>query len=565
MATSPHDPSLLRLCSRLGVPPPRLHAPLGPGVEGALLAPDDGRLENALAEHLGEPWPEAPARAWCVPAAAALRSWLAVSGRVTLASDPATLMAAALEEATAASGRQALLAIEPLGQRPTAALPISRASAGERMAARDVAAVVFEPLLETPEDIGELRQLLRRARDAGARVIADESRTAGRVHAGSSARALALDVDEILLGPAIACGQAFAARLQLGNSDDVVTAGVGPDALALALARSTARTLARQPVAAELAALGQAMRDAFASACAREHIVAALVGPAALARFKIATQEGTPAQLLHWHFAVELERAGVRASEWCVAHAGWTQQADRLRLALAATVGRMRTLLIENNSYISGGLPFVFPTPDATLRQRGLGIYRFPKRAPVDVTVAGDRVRIAFAKGSLGEIVSSGFFVPTRLTGDFEVEAEYDLPAWSSGPDSACFGLFFQNDLSTGRYYAQRTIAGSDDRVLGSFDGALTPAASVLARAGAFRLARVGRRVTAWHRQPGGPWRELGATDTATPDDGIVGAKIWSKVECDGLVAEVSALRLRATLAASQNPPLPIRPDPRAR
>ncbi len=553
---------LSELASRLGVPPPNYDPSLGTGVEGPLLAADDPRVAEALRVLLGAAIPRDPGATWAPLVASALTTWLGVNGRVVLGRDAPTLLAAALADARARLRRDTVLNLEPSAQRAADALPMERADALARLAKGDVAAIVLEPRVETAADAADLAAVVAGARAGGTLVIADETRTAGRLHAGSSARALHLDVDAILLGSSLACGEAFAALIEL-RPPSSLNADAPPTPLALALARASALVLAQHPVAAELQAMGEALARAFGTSCARERIVAELIGPPALARFSIAPQEGVATPVLHSHVGVELERVGAQASVWCVPHALWSRQAGELARALDAAIRRLRTLLIENSSYISGGLPFVFATDLDAVRQRGLGIYRYPKLGPVDVTAASSRVRIAFAKGPLGEIVSSGFFVPTRITGDFDVEADYELLAWSSGPDSACFGLFFQNELSTGRYYAQRTIDRDGDRVLGGFDGVLTKAQTVRPRAGTFRLARVGSVVTAWHRAAGGAWYELGHTATATSDDGILGAKIWSKVECDGLVAEVAALRLRVTLAATQSQLLPVRPDPR--
>ena len=77
--------------------------------------------------------------------------------------------------------------------------------------------------------------------------------------------------------------------------------------------------------------------------------------------------------------------------------------------SLRRTVARLRTLLIEHNCYLSGGLPWVFPAARAVLSERGLAIYRFPASAQVDVVAEGDHVRISFHPTDLGEVTSSGF------------------------------------------------------------------------------------------------------------------------------------------------------------
>jgi hypothetical protein len=553
----------LQLAATLHTALPAQLWPLGLGTVGPLLRLRDERLIAPLERLRGMTWPEAPHHAWRQPAARALGAWLGGCGRITLGTDAHALLAMTAQQACAASSRNVVLALEPLAHRPVDALPVARLDVARRLAGGDVAALVFEPWVERADDGVALRAVLAAARAAGVRVIADETRTAGRVHRGASTLALGLDADVLVVGSSVACGAPFAACIELRAREGVAAVDPPPSALALALAWCNADALRAQPVCAELASWGDDLQRAFSAACARERIVASVLGAPALGRIQIPAQEGVASPLLHWQAGVELERAGVIPSEWCVVHAGWREQGEPLRAALTATVGRLRTRLIEHNSYISGGLDYVFATDEDALRARGLGIYRYPKQGPVAVTAGDNRVRIAFAAGPLGEIVSSGFFVPARITGDFEVEADYELLAWSAGPDSACFGFFFQNDLSTGRYYAQRTIDSGGDHVLAGLDGVLSRKHPVGARAGSFRLTRAGRRVTAWHREPEQSWRELGSTDVATGDDGVIGAKIWAKVACDGLTAEVTALRLRAKLSPMQDGPLPVRPDPR--
>lgn len=543
--------------------------PVSLGHAGPLLATDDPAVLGALPQCVpADGAPDARAQA-AAAAAAALRTWLGVGGRIVLGASAGGLLERAVAEARARTGRAAVVALDPFVTRPRDALPLARSEAMARLGRGDVAALVFEPRVEDEAQVAELRALTEAARQHGVQIVADETRTAGRVHAGASALALSMAWDVLVLGPALACGQDFAALVEAGGEPGETTVELAdppPGVLATVLACATATVLARQPVHDRLLAHGEQLARTFAEAAAREQIDCGLVGPAALARVHIATQEGVAAPLLRWHFAAEMERAGVGGGEWVVAHALWPELEPRLAAAVRATLGRLRTLLVESNSYLSGGLPYVFATDSAVLRERGLARYRYPKRGEVDVTTEGDRVRIRFAAGSLGPITSSGFFVPTHIRGDFTVEAEYELRQWSHGPDSACFGLFFQNELSTGRYYAQRTAArGAPEAVHGSFDGVLTPGRSVRGSRGAFRLARRGAVVTAWHREDGGDWQELGRTEHATTDDGILGAKIWSKLACEGLEAEVVGLRIEADPVPDQAPPVAARPDPRGR
>ncbi len=176
-------------------------------------------------------------------------------------------------------------------------------------------------------------------------------------------------------------------------------------------------------------------------------------------------------------------------------------------------------------------------------------------------------MRIAFAPGELGPITSSGFYLPTRIRGDFDVSVHFTVQAWEPGPDSACLGLFVQNERSTARSYAQLMSTGDrpgERSVAAGLAGRILGRHPVHDEDGWLRLTRHGPRVTALHRPTAGAdWVELGTLEPASTDDVIVGAKIWSKVRCGGLVCDLDTLSIAADIPDDQFPELEPRPDPR--
>jgi hypothetical protein len=308
-------------------------------------------------------------------------------------------------------------------------------------------------------------------------------------------------------------------------------------------------------------------RVAFAIVAAREKLAARIAENPA--RFEFDGQEGAGGALILEHFLLELGKQGIPA-EAVLAPAPGTDvcETERVLRGLEQALARVRTLLVEFNSYLSGGLPYVFATELSLLRERGLVVYRYPARAAVEVSAdrARGSVRIAFAPGELGEVTSSGFFVPTRLAGDLEARVRYRLGTWSPGPDSACLALFAQNESSTLRYYAQLSAWGTPARLAAqaSFRGETGEPRRIEAGPGELRLRRRGDTFAAWQRAAGGEWLLLGERAGEPADELVLGCKIWSKVRCGGLEAELSELEIEGTPARDQGPPPAVRPDPRA-
>ncbi len=306
-------------------------------------------------------------------------------------------------------------------------------------------------------------------------------------------------------------------------------------------------------------------RAAFEAACARERIAARIAGTPG--RFEFEGQEGASGAQILERFLLELAGQGVAAGQVLEPR----PDADETELqactrGLDRALARVRTLLVEFNSYLSGGMPYVFPTRDEVLQSRGLVVYRYPARAAAQVSAVDGRVRIAFEPGELGEVTSSGFFVPTRLSGDFEARVRYELGSWSPGPDSACLGLFAQDEPSTLRYYALVSSWGAPPSFAAqaSFTGEVLDPVAIDGKGGELRLARAKGRIRAWHRARGGKWTALGERAGEAASELFVGCKIWSKVSCGGLVAELTELSIEGRPAREQGPMPAVRPDPRA-
>jgi len=318
--------------------------------------------------------------------------------------------------------------------------------------------------------------------------------------------------------------------------------------------------------AERLRGYGERFRQAFAEEAEACGVLGVLQGDALALEARFEGQENANGDQILQAFADELRAGGVLVGSRLVPHPAMEDgAADEGEEALRHAVRRLRTLLNEHNSYLSGGLRYPFPDPIPGVAERGLAIYRFPARAEVDVEAEGEAIRIRFAAADLGEVTSSGFYLPTLFHGDFVVEADYELPTFRAAPpEPACFALFAQNESSTHRYYAQRMAdAGGPHRVLATVVDVTSPERVVEGLVGSFRIRRDGERMTLFHRSPGEEWASLGEAQAPAESEMLVGAKIWAKVRCEGLEALVSRLRVDGYLAERQVPPMPIRPDPR--
>lgn len=407
------------------------------------------------------------------------------------------------------------------------------------------------------------------ARGAGRLVIADERASAFRLGPGAWSLAAKAAPDFILLGPSLAAGLPFAALLAYSEGcgqapTDLSAASRASQAMALA----TLARLHRQPVHAELARLGERFRAALVASCLRDHLEITLTGSAAAMQFACQGQEDASAGQIAQHFQQELREQGLETRGDLLPNLDMDgANSEAIIAGIDRACSRIRTLLIEHNSYLSGGIRYVFPGGDARLRERGLCRYRYPKMADTRVEAEGDHLDITFAAGEMGEVTSSGFYLPTLLRGDLDVRLKYRICDWDPGPDSSCLALFFQNVASTSRYYSQRMSSGNPESphtLLASLQAVLSEHRPVSGNEGEFRLTREGQMLRAWHRSKGDEeWLLLAADHDACLDDFIVGAKIWSKDRAGKLKTELYELQVEGEIPEEQLPMLEVREDPR--
>ncbi|MCA8955302.1 MAG: hypothetical protein KDC87_04465 [Planctomycetes bacterium] len=316
-----------------------------------------------------------------------------------------------------------------------------------------------------------------------------------------------------------------------------------------------------------LSLLGDELAAAFHLACAEVQVLGSFTGCEDRWQVRFAGQENASPELIARAFADEARAAGLWVGDPLRLPSGLNaQDANRARDALVVAVRRLRSLLIEHNSYLSGGLRYPFARAQPGVAERGMAIYRFPALAEVDVRAVDDAVEIAFAPGPLQAITSSGFYLPTLFSGDLTVEARYRLGPWQPASDeAACFALFVHDRGAQRRYYAQRMSTGDGPhRVLASLVDRLTEGQQVEGLEGAFRIRRSGAAITCEHAATGADWEVLGTAVDTPDEDLLLGAKIWSKVQCGGLAARVFDLQISGTMADRQDPPAEVRRDPRS-
>ena len=557
--------SSLRLLERLArrhgvspVPSPTPStAPFDLALAGTLVSLDEPAVRDALtAAADGAPVDDLPA----LVAASCGRSW-----SVALLASPERAATALFAAAGVTRTGRILVFGDALpgAEAPNCeCLPLQGAAEALHAAAESaqaggtpVALVVVEPFAAAAP------ALAARAHAMGALVAVDASRSAfrdGRQAIDDSWHA----ADFVVLGPSIAAGLPCHAVVGARACDEL-------DPVTRIVAAVVLGSLRSAPREAALAATGDEILAAIAVA-AKAHDIQLLVnGSPAMPWLTFAGQEDAPPDLIDEHFRRELADAGVRVRGPLLWSSDLCRDADarqRCAAAFAHALLRLRVLFVEYNSYLSGGLPWPFPEGDERLRARGLTFYRYQARAPVDVGPVSAAMRIAYGAGELGAVTSSGFYVPTRLQGDVVLTMRYVLRQWHSGPDSACLGLFLQNEASTARYYAQllSTAEAPEQRsVAAGFLGQLVGRRVVLGDEGWLRLARLGDRIVVSHRAPGDDtFVELGSC-AGTRDLLVAGCKIWSKQRTEGLVADVFELTIAAELATEQPALLPPRPDPR--
>ena len=328
----------------------------------------------------------------------------------------------------------------------------------------------------------------------------------------------------------------------------------------------TGATRADEVDPARAALIGERLRAAFQEACQREQVLGTLTGPPTAMTLRFEEQESASAALILDTFLAELRQRGVAVGPTWNVPAGLTAlEVDAAVAAIHDAVTRIRVLMVEYNSYLSAGLPYVFPTDLPLLESRGLSIYRYPAQGNVDVVAEDRAIRITFQPGALGPVTSSGFYVPTCIRDDFTAEIEFTIQTWRPGPANACFALFVQDEPSLVRYYAQRfTEADRPERHLAQANlaGAASEPRPVAGTTGAFRLVREQKILSAWYREEGS-WDRLGQTTTDATPDFYLGAKIWSSQVCEGLEVVFTGLTVTGEIPADQTVALVKRPDPR--
>ena len=411
-------------------------------------------------------------------------------------------------------------------------------------------------------DPQQFHSLAARARAHGTSVCMDETATAHRIAHGAASAARGLRADFALFGASLAAGMPFGAAAGLESPSTA-------HPVALLVAAAVAQSLFDAPIHTVVRERIRALREAIDRAAASQDVFVTWTGDESMPRLGFRGQEDAPAAAIAERFAVELAESGCRMHGPLLVGASLRREAAMQQFveqSFARAFVRIRALLVEFNSHLSGGLPWPFSTGRPVFRERGLTFYRYPRRAEVDVDANGAAMRIAFGKSQLGPVTSSGFFVPTRIVGDATLTIRYVLQKWNAGPDSACLGLFFQNEASTARYYAQ-VISTADKpnarNVAAGLAGNVVGRRAIEGDEGWLRLARVGAvLVASWRGSKDAAWTELGRCD-ATSDALIAGCKIWSKVETEGLVADLFELEIDGEVAKEQPDLLAPRVDPR--
>jgi hypothetical protein len=222
-----------------------------------------------------------------------------------------------------------------------------------------------------------------------------------------------------------------------------------------------------------------------------------------------------------------------------------------------------RQRVVAEGSFVSGGHASPFLSLPPPMQRRGLALYRFPRRGAARLQVHRRGVRIHVPKGALGKITSVGFWLPTFIAGDFDVQMEHRLRRWRPGSGPACFALLAADRTTARTYYAQWTSEPGQRHRLGTVlgDRPLQHGRYEPEPRGTFRLRREGCLVTSWFRGPHGWWQLLGARGDDPGAPMLFGAKIWAIADSRGLTADVLALRVTGEVHGADEDPPPRVPD----
>jgi glutamate-1-semialdehyde 2,1-aminomutase len=167
----------------------------------------------------------------------------------------------------------------PAGAAVSGIIPFNDPERGRaviRAAGNSLAAVAFEPVvLEEPS--GEWLEMLRsETRRAGAVLIVDEIKTAGRVAIGGATERYALEPDLVVMGKAIANGFPLAV---VGGRQDIMRAAtrtwisstLATEFVSLAAADATLDVMVREEVTAHLGRIGGRLYGGLRELAARHH------------------------------------------------------------------------------------------------------------------------------------------------------------------------------------------------------------------------------------------------------------------------------------------------------
>lgn len=307
------------------------------------------------------------------------------------------------------------------------------------------------------------------------------------------------------------------------------------------------------------------LKSAFLDACAREGFHITIESDANSLRLIFEEQAGQSGERLHALFNEEMTNAGIdMGAEIIDRLMSGEQDPQQFKNAFREALGMLRKRLVDLNSFTSGHVAYPFDPPAYLFGKRGIALYRYPIPADVELAAGSGRVSIRFAPGDLGEITSSGFWVPTWLAGDFDIRMRYSIKAWETGDKPACFGMWIANKTTGFTCYAQRTTEPPEPTKVGALMGDLPlhHAAVVDQDEGELRIKRESERVTALYRNHG-DWLFMADIDQEMREDMIFGAKIWSHGECGPLEAEISDIIVSAALSPHQDTPPPFVEDAR--
>lgn len=307
--------------------------------------------------------------------------------------------------------------------------------------------------------------------------------------------------------------------------------------------------------------------DSFAEECATLGLRATfLTSDGAPPRLVFQPSGAASGPTLLGFFVAELAERGLDLGVFAPgsAPAATEDKALKVRSALRRT----RARAVDLDAWNSSGFRFPFRDAPAGLRERGVALYRSPPRGAAVLSVDVAEIRVRCLPAEHGEIISSGFWLPTGVQGDYAVTLAYELREWTPGAREACVALFATRADGTSCHYAQHVTA--KDRpsfVMASLDQRPSPpAAFVGSRAGEFRITRRGSSVRAEHAESTSTpraWVELATHAEREVVDVLLGAKAWTHGRSGVLEVAFTDVRIEGQPCDPPGPFLPWCPDPR--